>query len=250
MARVLPPLYMPVRTIRAFVRQERLMVPDLAVLWVNRARHLAQRLHYATVITSRDTTPSKTVDIIRRAIRVMLENMVILAKASHAHSYFGTEERPEFFVPAECTTLMGMAERFVDLYGYDDDDDDVARASLFDNLCIVYGCMVINPEYQERPLDFPNFDVSEEHLVWYGMYDFIKRKQISAVLSNARVGGHAFGQNLRRYNPDLPESEVYKFADPGEDWVATEPNSPNPVAARNLSIIEEHPEMEKENVPV
>ncbi|KAJ7118195.1 hypothetical protein C8R44DRAFT_738149 [Mycena epipterygia] len=214
MVRFFPPLYMPQRTVRAFAHQERLLVPDLVVLWVNRARHLAQQLHAATTITDPDNVPRKTVGLIREAIRVLLENMVILAKASHAHGVFGSEERPEFFVPAECTTLMGIAERFVDLYSYDGDDDDVAQASLFDNLCIVYGCIVINPEDLEHPIDFPHFEVREEHLLLYGMYDFIKRKQLGAVLSNSCLGGRTFGEKLRCYNPDLPEADVYKFADP------------------------------------
>ncbi|KAJ7127201.1 hypothetical protein C8R44DRAFT_733827 [Mycena epipterygia] len=250
MVRFFPPLYMPQRTVRAFAHQERLLVPDLVVLWVNRACHLAQQLYAATTITDPDNVPQKTVGLIREAIRVLLENMVILAKASHAHDAFGSEERPEFFVPAECTTLMGMAERFVDLYSYDGDDDNVACASLFDNLCIVYGCMVINPEYLKHPIDFPHFEVWEEHLLLYGMYNFIKRKQLGAVLSNSRLGGYTLGEKLRRYNPDLPEADVYKFADPCEEWVPTQPSTPNVVLMGHLSVVQEDPEAEKENVPV
>lgn len=60
-----PPLYMSVRTIHAFCRQERLMVPDLAVLWVNRARHLAQQLHSTSIVMSPNNIPSKTEELIR-----------------------------------------------------------------------------------------------------------------------------------------------------------------------------------------
>ncbi|KAJ7076698.1 hypothetical protein C8R44DRAFT_755420 [Mycena epipterygia] len=154
--------------------------------------------------------------------------MVILGHASIVYGPYGSEKRPEYFVSAEATTLFGMAEGLVDLYGYSGNGESLARASLFDNLEILKTSMIINPQYMDRPIDFPHFVVNEEELRKYGIYDFVKCNQLSHILvKHAEFNRHKFGDNLRRYVvAGFPEEEVYNFGDPGDNEIPTRPNTP------------------------
>ncbi|KAJ7807689.1 hypothetical protein B0H14DRAFT_2609482 [Mycena olivaceomarginata] len=100
---------------------KRLSRPELVVLWIHRARHLAQGLHHTTNIATEEETPHETMGLIRDTVSVLLKNMVALGKASLKYGAIEGADAPGYFVPLEGTTLFGMAERFVDLYGYHGD---------------------------------------------------------------------------------------------------------------------------------
>ncbi|KAJ7915891.1 hypothetical protein B0H13DRAFT_1871638 [Mycena leptocephala] len=99
---------------------------ELVILWIHRSRHLAQQLHRTTRAAPVAETPEATVGLIRDAVSVLLKNMVALGKASITYGEYAEGEEPAFFVPSEGTTLFGMAERFVDLYGFHEDSSLLA----------------------------------------------------------------------------------------------------------------------------
>ncbi|KAJ7798777.1 hypothetical protein B0H13DRAFT_2391442 [Mycena leptocephala] len=151
-------------------------------------------------------TPEATVGLIRDAVSVLLKNMVALGKASVTYGKHAEGEEPAFFVPSEGTTLFGMAERFVDLYGFHEDSSLLDRAILFENLCTLQEAMIRNPGYLELGIDFPNFDLSSTELEWYGIFPFYKARQI-ALLSATHFRRRKFGGELLRYNPELGKKE-------------------------------------------
>jgi hypothetical protein len=229
---------------------KRLSRPELVVLWIHRARHLAQDLHHTTRIAVEEETPEETVGLIRDAVSVLLKNMVALGKASLKYGSFGDANTAGYFVPPEGTTLFGMAERFVDLYGYHGDASPFDRALMFDNLNTLFRTMVLDEEYLRFGIDFPNFDVSKADLERYGIYEFIKPRQI-ARLSSEDPGTvvHQFGDRLLRYNPKLGDEARYQFPDPSREYAATRPNTPvlSPVAEVADEMMEEEEDSDKEN---
>jgi hypothetical protein len=181
------------------------------------------------------------VGLIRDAISVLLKNMVALGKASITYGKYMEGEEPAFFVPSEGTTLFGMAERFVDLYGFHKDSSLLDRAILFENLCTLQEAMIRNPGYLELGIDFPNFDLSSMELEWYGIFPFYKACQI-ALLSATHFRHRKFGGELLRYNPELGEEGRYLFADISLEGLPTRPNTPE--------LTEECGEVGLEAVPV
>jgi hypothetical protein len=165
------------------------------------------------------------VGLIRDAVSVLLKNMVALGKASITYGKHAEGEEPAFFVPSEGTTLFGMAERFVDLYGFHEDSSLLDRAILFENLCTLQEAMIRNPGYLELGIDFPNFDLSSTELEWYGIFPFYKARQI-ALLSATHFRRRKFGGELLRYNPELGEEGRYSFADISLEGLPTRPNTP------------------------
>jgi hypothetical protein len=165
------------------------------------------------------------VELIRDAVSVLLKNMVALGKASVTYGKYGEGEEPAFFVPSEGTALFGMAERFVDLYGFHEDSSLLDRTILFENLCTLQEAMIGNPGYLELGVDFPNFDLSSTELEWYGIFPFYKARQI-ALLSATHFRRRKFGGGLLRYNPELGEAERYAFADISLEGLPTRPNTP------------------------
>jgi hypothetical protein len=143
---------------------KRLSRPELVILWIHRARHLAQGLHHITNIATEEETPHETVGLIRDTVSVLLKNMVALGKASLKYGAVEGADAPEYFVPSEGTTLFGMAERFVDLYGYHGDGSPFDRALMFDNLNTLFRTMVLDEEYFQCGVDFPNFELSKVDL--------------------------------------------------------------------------------------
>ncbi|KAJ7838317.1 hypothetical protein B0H13DRAFT_1911932 [Mycena leptocephala] len=206
-------------TARRFSKEE------LVILWIHRSRHLAQQLHRATRAAPVAETPEATVGLIRDAVSVLLKNMVALGKASVTYGKYGEGEEPAFFVPSEGTALFGMAERFVDLYGFHEDSSLLDRTILFENLCTLQEAMIGNPGYLELGVDFPNFDLSSTELEWYGIFPFYKARQI-ALLSATHFRRRKFGGGLLRYNPELGEAGRYVFADISLEGLPTRPNTP------------------------
>ncbi|KAJ7797565.1 hypothetical protein B0H14DRAFT_2618859 [Mycena olivaceomarginata] len=140
------------------------VVPNSSSSGSIRRAILAQDLHHTTHITVEEETPEETVGLIRDAVSVLLKNMVALGKAILKYGSFGDASAAGYFVPPEGTTLFGMAERFVDLYGYHGDTSPFDRALMFDNLNTLFRTMVLDEEYLRFGIDFPNFDVSKEDL--------------------------------------------------------------------------------------
>jgi hypothetical protein len=110
------------------------------------------------------------VELIRDAVSILLKNMVALGKASITYGKYREGEEPAFFVPSEGTALFGMAERFVDLYGFHEDSSLLDRTILFESLCTLQEAMIGNPGYLELGVDFPNFDLPP--LSWSGTGSF------------------------------------------------------------------------------
>jgi hypothetical protein len=181
---------------------------------------------------------------------VLLKNMVALGKVSLKYGSFDDANAAGYFVPPEGTTLFRMAERFVDLYGYHGDTSPFDRALMFDNLNTLFRTIVLDEEYLWFGIDFPNFDVSEADLERYGIYEFIKPRQI-ARLSSEDPGTvvHQFGDRLLRYNRKLGNEAQYQFPDPSREYAATWPNTPvlSPVTEVADEVMEEEEDSDKEN---
>ncbi|KAJ7711080.1 hypothetical protein B0H14DRAFT_2645935 [Mycena olivaceomarginata] len=187
----------------------------------------AQGLHHTTNIATEEETPHETVGLIRDAVSMLLKNMVVLGKASLKYGAIEGPDAPGYFVPSEGTTLFGMAERFVDLYGYHGDGSPFDRALMFDNLNTLFRSMVLDKEYLWCRVDFPNFELSKEDLERYGIYEFIKPRQIARIhAKDPRIVRHQFGDRLLQYNPKLGEAAQYTFPDPSQEYAATRPNTP------------------------
>ncbi|KAJ6534914.1 hypothetical protein B0H19DRAFT_1080323 [Mycena capillaripes] len=98
-------------------------------------------------------------------------------------------------------------------------------ALLFQRLARLQSVMIASPDYLQRAIDFPNFPLSDEHLRWYGIFDFIKPHQLAREgITHTYV--HRFGDDLLRYNPDLGEEKRYKFPDPASETLPTRLNTP------------------------
>ncbi|KAJ7896329.1 hypothetical protein B0H14DRAFT_2558247 [Mycena olivaceomarginata] len=201
--------------------------PELVILWIHCARHLAQGLHHTTNIATEEETPHETVGLIHDAVSVLLKNMVVLGKASLKYGAIEGADAPGYFVPSEGTTLFGMAEHFVDLYVYHRGGSPFDRALMFDNLNTLFCTMVLNEEYLQGGVDFPNFELSKVDLEQYGIYEFMKPQQITCIhTEDPRIVRHQFGDHLLRYNPKLGKAAQYTFHDPSQEYAATWPNTP------------------------
>ncbi|KAJ7805510.1 hypothetical protein B0H14DRAFT_2611282 [Mycena olivaceomarginata] len=189
---------------------------ELVVLWIHRARYLAQDLHHTTRITVKEETPEDTVGLIRDAVSVLLKNIVALGKAS---------------------------------LRYHGDASPFDRALMFNNLNMLYRTMVLDEGYLRFGINFPNFDVSKADLEWYGIYEFIKPRQITR-LSSEDLGTvvHQFGDHLLRYNPKLGDEAWYQFPDRSREYAAIQPNTPvpSPVAEVADETMEEEEDSDKE----
>ncbi|KAJ7890895.1 hypothetical protein B0H14DRAFT_3428771 [Mycena olivaceomarginata] len=191
---------------------------------------LPQGLHHTTNIATEEETPHETVGLIHNAVSMLLKNMVALGKASLKYGAMEGAESPRYFAPSEGTTLFGMAEHFVDLYGYHGDGSPFDRALMFDNLNTLFRAMV--------------------DLERYGIYEFIKPRQIAHVhAEDPRIIWHQFEDRLLRYNPKLGEAARYTFPDPSQEYAATCPNTPVPSLLAEIAdgMEEDGEELDKEN---
>ncbi|KAJ7601450.1 hypothetical protein DFH06DRAFT_1352836 [Mycena polygramma] len=204
----------------------RYRVREIVALWINRARHLAQQLHYTTTLATEAEASASLVTAIREGVAVLLRNMVLLGKTSLDQ---GEKEKSgvdaNFYVPGEGTALFAMAERFVDSFGYAGDDSPLERAILFENLVTLITTMVRSPDYISKKDDFPRFKLSADDRHWYGLFDSTKAYQVT--LQHARhVDSHCFGDKLARYNPGLSVEEHYKIPTSPPPDIPTRPNMP------------------------
>ncbi|KAJ7607845.1 hypothetical protein DFH06DRAFT_1318227 [Mycena polygramma] len=204
----------------------RLSATDLTALWIIRVRFLAAQLHHITTIARESETPPRTVEVIRSGVRELAKNMVDLGRASVEHGMDrGTRNDARFFVPAEATALFAMIERFIDSYGYLEDDLTPNREVLFGNLEILRTCMIEAVDYLLAPDDFPNFPLNAVERDWYAFPATLKAHQVT-MLRATHVPKRKFGDNLRRYNSELDSSRWYNFPDPTLALVPTRPNTP------------------------
>ncbi|KAJ7787937.1 hypothetical protein B0H14DRAFT_2628820 [Mycena olivaceomarginata] len=229
---------------------KRLSRPELVVLWIHRARHLAQDLHHTTRIAVEEETPEETVGLIRDAVSVLLKK--------HGGSWEGEPEIRFFWRCEHCRVFRSSRRNDVIRnggaicgpvwvpWGY-----FAFRQSPYVRQPDTLFCtMVLDEEYLRFGIDFPNFDVSKADLERYGIYEFIKPRQI-ARLSSEDPGTvvHQFGDHLLRYNPKLGNEAQYQFPDPSREYAATWPNTPvlSPVAEVADEMMEEEEDSDKEN---
>ncbi|KAJ7070251.1 hypothetical protein B0H15DRAFT_807218 [Mycena belliarum] len=218
---------------------------ELAVLWVKRARHLGQSLLRVVLVSYAVDLPANCVALLRTGIRVLMLNMIILAKASVMYGPYGPTSVPRFFVPAESTTLFGMAEGMVDRFGYEGDEEEGPRQRMFQNMETLYGSMLLNRHYSRFGYDFPGFPVADADLAKFGIHPLIKNAQLSRLLLDRNGKKHNFGDELLRYNPELGEEGRWVVALPSEELEKTRPNTPED---GDLSRISEGDEGEGDDV--
>ncbi|KAJ7063018.1 hypothetical protein B0H15DRAFT_958714 [Mycena belliarum] len=199
---------------------------ELAVLWVKRARHLGQSLLRVVLVSYAVDLPANCVALLRTGIRVLMLNMIILAKAGVMYGPYGPTSVPRFFVPAESTTLFGMAEGMVDRFGYEGDEEEGPRQRMFQNMETLYGSMLLNRHYSRFGYDFPGFPVADADLAKFGIHPLIKNAQLSRLLLDRNGKKHNFGDELLRYNPELGEEGRWVVALPSEELEKTRPNTP------------------------
>ncbi|KAJ6553764.1 hypothetical protein DFH09DRAFT_1085520 [Mycena vulgaris] len=217
----------------------RMKLPALTALWVNRSRHLAQALLRVYIIQCHTELPASLVVLVWQAVRLLLDNMVTLAKASVKYGPYRHRTQPDFFVPCEATMLFGLAEGFVDSFGFEGDEDEGARAKIFANIELLYSCMLLHPQYADRATDFAGFQLARHTMDLFGVSPWIKPVQLSRVLPGTRGEKHNFGDKLARYNPTLTPNECYVLALVEDDLVTTRPNTPE---CGDLSTITEEGE--------
>ncbi|KAJ7448447.1 hypothetical protein B0H11DRAFT_1929113 [Mycena galericulata] len=212
---------------------------DLEVLWIHRCRHLAQSILHVAALAELDTIPAVLLDCVRRSVRVVMDNAIFLARASVEYGPYKRVHIPKFFVPGECTVLLRLIEGFVDIFGFEGDGNDAARAVIFENMETLYGCMILNPRYSFCEIDFPVFRLSADLLERFGIWDGIKASQLSRPLLSGGVMRHLFGQDLLRYNPSLGEEGRYKIGLEREELAPTRPNTPSSDELGMADVVEE-----------
>ncbi|KAJ7446851.1 hypothetical protein B0H11DRAFT_1929884 [Mycena galericulata] len=184
---------------------------ELEVLWIHRVRHLAQGVLHLACLPNHEAFPARLSTSARAAIRLLMENMVVLARASVKYGPYKAVSIPKFFVPCESTTVFRLVEGFVDIFGFTGDEDVGRRNGVFENMETLYGCMILNPRYCFHPVDFPGFSLTDDEMDTFGITRSMKQTQLSRPLFSGNVFRHLFGQNLLRYNPGLGESERHKI---------------------------------------
>ncbi|KAJ7444146.1 hypothetical protein B0H11DRAFT_1931305 [Mycena galericulata] len=217
---------------------------ELEVLWIHRVRHLAQGVLHLACLPNHEAFPARLSASACAAVRLLMENMVVLARASVKYGPYKAVSIPKFFVPCEMTTVFRLVEGFVDIFGFTGDEDVGRRNGVFENMETLYGCMILNPRYCFHPVDFPGFSLTDDEMDTFGITRSMKQAQLSHPLFSGNVFRHLFGQNLLRYNPGLGDSERYKIGLDTEPLAPTRPNTPT---EEELSIIHEVDEEEEED---
>ncbi|KAJ7435085.1 hypothetical protein B0H11DRAFT_2257573 [Mycena galericulata] len=217
---------------------------ELEVLWIHRVRHLTQGVLHLACLPNHEAFPARLSTSARAAICLLMENMVILARASVKYGPYKVVSIPKFFVPCESTTVFRLVEGFVDIFGFTGDEDVGRRNGIFENMETLYGCMILDPRYCFHPVDFPGFSLTDDEMDTFSITRSMKQAQLSRPLFSGNVFHHLFGQNLLRYSPGLGESERYKIGLDTEPLTPTRPNTPT---EEELSVIYEVDEDEEED---
>ncbi|KAJ7232127.1 hypothetical protein C8J57DRAFT_1250779 [Mycena rebaudengoi] len=196
----------------------------LVVLWINRTRFLTSCIHEALLLGEVKPVPSRVVEVLRRAVAVLLKNMAELGRASVRYGNFRNTVGTGHFVPCQATVVFAMAEWFVDRVGYDSDGDELQRNFLFRELATLFDVMVTHPKYGEVGYNFPGFPTPRGDLRKIGISPDIKILQQRGLLVGRGERCRGFGERLARYNPTLSDFDVHRIALP--ELIATHPNTP------------------------
>lgn len=234
----MPPRTPPVIGRLALPRLE-LSENELKNLWIHRARHLAQSVLHLAWIQTRENLPPPLVTMARSSTRLIMDNMVILARSSVEYGPYRKISIPKFFVPAEAVVLFALAEGFVDMFGFEGDGDADVRSVVFENMETLDGCMRLHPSFSFGRIDFPGFPMTAAQLAAFGVATDTSRGNSSVSLLNTARARHVFGQDLLRYNPSLGPDRCHKIAIGREILIPTRPNTP---ASPTLTVILEDSE--------
>jgi hypothetical protein len=120
-----------------------------------------------------------------------------------------------------------MMEWFVNLIGYDGDEDVSTRETVFAALDALQHAMIVRSDYYRIPLDAPGFSFDSVDPFDYGVGRLTKDLQIHEVESSGRLA-HRFATGLPRYEPELG-SAGYRFpvCAPEHRIIRTRPSSPS-----------------------
>ncbi|KAJ7280435.1 hypothetical protein C8J57DRAFT_1220903 [Mycena rebaudengoi] len=197
----------------------------LVVLWINRTRFLASCIYEAILLGDSKVMPSRVVDVVQRAVMILLKNMAELGRASIRFGNFRNTLGTGHFVPCQATMVFVLAEFFVDRVGLEGDGDVLRRNFLFRELSTLFDVMVTHPKYCELGCRLPGFPNS----AWRtsGELDILltsKKKQQQGLLVRRGEIRRGFGERLMHYNPQLSDFYVHRIALP--ELVATRSNTP------------------------
>lgn len=132
----------------------------------------------------------------------------------------------EYYVPSFATLTFFMMEWFVNLIGFDGDEDVSVRESVFAALDALQHAMIVRSDYYRVPLDAPGFTFDSVDPYDYGVGRHTKDLQIHEVTSSGRLA-HRFGTALPRYEPDLgPAGYRFPVCPPEHRLIRTRPNTP------------------------
>ncbi|KAJ7198427.1 hypothetical protein C8J57DRAFT_1262387 [Mycena rebaudengoi] len=168
--------------------------------------------------------PSRVVEVVQRAVTILLKNMAELGRASIRFGNFRNTLGTGHFVPCQATMVFFLAEFFVDRVGFEGDGDVLRRNFLFRELSTLFDVMVTHPKYCELRCDFPGFPIPRGDLRRVGHSPDIKKKQQQGLLVQRGEIRRGFGERLMRYNPQLSDFYVHRIALP--ELVVTRPNTP------------------------
>lgn len=199
---------------------------DLVVLWIHRTRHIAQAVLHLAWIQGREKLPPPLVTMARTSVRIIMDNMVTLARTSVEYGPYRKITVPKFFVPGEAFVLFALVEGFVDIFGYQGDEDAEERGVMFENMETLSACMRLHPSFSFGSIDFTGFTLTAPQLSAFGIQPGVPRKGLLRPLVPGTRARHFFGQDLLRYNPSLGPEGCYKIGLPSEILVPTRPNTP------------------------
>ncbi|KAJ7236965.1 hypothetical protein C8J57DRAFT_1529759 [Mycena rebaudengoi] len=164
------------------LRRGELSCFHLVVLWINRTRFLALCIYEAILLGDSKVMPSRVVEVVRRAVTILLKNMAELGRASIRFGNFQNTLGTGHFVPCQATMVFVLAEFFVDRVGFEGDGDVLRRNFLFRELLTLFDVMVTHPKYCELGCNFPGFPTPRGNLRRVGHSPDIKKKQQQGLL--------------------------------------------------------------------
>ncbi|KAJ7250220.1 hypothetical protein C8J57DRAFT_1239210 [Mycena rebaudengoi] len=91
--------------------------------------------------------PSRVVEVVQRAVTILLKNMAELGRASIRFGNFRNTLGTGHFVPCQATMVFVLAEFFVDRVGFEGDGDVLQQNFLFRKLSTLFDVMVMHPKY-------------------------------------------------------------------------------------------------------
>lgn len=105
----------------------------------------------------------------------------------------------QYYVPGFGALIFAMTEQFVMLCGFEGDEDEPSRESMFRALALLQYAMVIHPDYASTPVEAPGYSSAHVDPFFYGVGTRTKERQIAEARENGHLL-HQFGENLLRYN--------------------------------------------------